>query len=153
MKFKNKNRLYFFLLIFVLNSCIIDSKPLGYSVKNCSKDTLFIDLTISDTLPDDIYWGTYPEDTICVDENDTTILYIHGEKIILHNFYRVLPDSTSIGVYPINKDTCYIYIIREQTLKRHTLKDIRKKKLYKRRVIRKKDFNNHLFEYSNTALN
>ena len=80
MKFKNKNRLCFFLLIFVLNSCIIDSKPLGYSVKNCSKDTLFIDLTISDTLPDDIYWGTYPEDTICVDENDTTILYIHGDK-------------------------------------------------------------------------
>ena len=138
MKFKNKSRLWFFLLIFVLNSCIIDSKPLGYSVKNCSKDTLFIDLTISDT---------YPEDTICVDENDTTILYIHGEKITLHNFYRVLPDSTSIGVYPINKDTCYIYIIREQTLKRHTLKDIREKKLYKRRVIRKKDFNNHLFEY------
>jgi hypothetical protein len=34
------------IILTTLTSCVMDYMPLGYSVKNCTKDTLFIDLTI-----------------------------------------------------------------------------------------------------------
>ncbi|MDT3387001.1 MAG: hypothetical protein LIR46_04450 [Bacteroidota bacterium] len=125
----------------------MDTMPLGYCVKNCTKDTLFIDLTDSDTLTDDIYWGMHPEDTVGLVPEDTTSVYIHGEKVILYNFYYVLPDSTSGGIYPLDKDTCYIYAIKKQMITRYSLDDIRAKQLYDRRVVTKKDFHDRLFEY------
>ena len=125
----------------------MDHMPLGYCVKNCTEDTLFIDLTVSDTLTDDIYWGMHPEGRVVIDSEDTTSVYIHGKKVILHNFYYVLADSTSVGVYPLNKVTCYIYAIKKQIITCYTLGEIRMKKLYDRQIITKKDFRDRLFEY------
>lgn len=135
------------MLSLVSGSCIMDTKPLGYSVMNCTKDTLFIVLTDSDTLTDDIYWGIHSEDTVGLVPEDTTSVYIHGEKVILNNFYSVLPDSVSGGIYPLYTDTCYIYAIKKQTITRYTLDEIRERKLYDRQIVTKQDFHNRLFEY------
>ncbi len=75
-------------------------------------------------------------------------MYIHGEKVILYNFYYALPDSTSGGIYPLDKDTCYIYTIKKQIITSHTLDESRVRKLYDRRAVTKKDFNkNRIYEY------
>ena len=66
---------------FFLSSCVMDSKPLGYSVKNCTKDTLLIDLTDSDSLNSDMYWDLHSKDTIVLMSEDTTSVYIHGKNI------------------------------------------------------------------------
>lgn len=149
MSIRKQNKLYYLLLILslVLKFCVIDIKPLGYSVKNCTKDTLFIYLTVSDTLTNDIYYGMHPEDTIGLVPEDTTWVYIHGKKVVLNNFYYVFPDSTSGGIYPLYNDTCYIYAIKKQIITRYTLDKIRERKLYDREVVTKKDFHDRLFEY------
>lgn len=145
MSIRKQNKLYYLLLILslVLKSCVIDIMPLGYSVKNCTKDTLFIDLTVSDTLTDDIYYKMPPE--------DTTWGYINGEKVVFNKFYYVLPNSTSGGIYPLDNDTCYIYSIKKQIITRYTLDEIRVRKLYDRQIVTKKDFHDHLFEYRPTG--
>ena len=148
MKMNGKILIVMSITLTTLTSCVMDTMPLGYRVKNCTKDTLFIDLTVSDTLTDDIYWGIHPEDTIGLVPEDTTSVYIHGEKVILYNFYYALPDSTSGGIYPLDKDTCYIYTIKKQIITSHTLDEIRVRKLYDRRAVTKKDFNkNRIYEY------
>ena len=96
----------------IFGSCIIDTKPLFYTVRNCSSDTLLMDLTESDTLDDEICWGKHPCDTIELDTKDTIGIRVHGEKVIYFNFFYALPDSTAGGIYPFGKDTCYIYAIK-----------------------------------------
>ena len=129
-------------------SCIIDTKPLGYCVRNCTRDTLLIDVTKSDTLDNEICWGKHSGDTIELDPEDTIGIYVHGEKVIFFNFFYALPDSTAGGIYPFGNDTCYIYAIKWQIAKHYTLEEIRAKKLYDRRGVTKNDFNdNRIFEY------
>ena len=46
MKISRKILIVMSIILTTLTSCVMDYMPLGYSVKNCTKDTLFIDLTI-----------------------------------------------------------------------------------------------------------
>lgn len=152
MSIKEANRIIFLLLTlsFILNSCVIDTKPLGYRVKNCTNDTLLLELTESDTLDNWIYWGNHSEDTIDIGPEDTTVVYIHGDKVIFSNYYYTLPDSTSGSINPLDldKDTCYIYSINWQVAIQYSLEEIRAKRLYDRRTVTKRDFNhNRIFEY------
>ena len=118
----------------------MDTKPLGYSVKNCTKDTLLIDLTESDTLSNDMYWNLHCRDTIDLISMDTTSVNVHGKKNVIFNYYCVAPGTESRGFWPMNSDTVYIYTIKWSIVRTYTLENIRKKKLYDRRCVTKKDF-------------
>ena len=148
MRIRKQIKSYLLLLIlsFVLKSCVIDIKPLLYRVKNCTEDTLYIELSNSDSLTDNVYWGMHSWDTVHV-LPDTTSVYVHGEKVIFNNYYYALPNSTSSGIYPLDKDTYYVYAIKKQIITHYTLDEIRIMKLYDRRGVTKKDFHNRLFEY------
>ena len=132
----------------IFGSCIIDTKPLGYCVRNCTSDTFLIQLTKSDTLDGWMYWGKQPEDTARPTPENTIVVYIHGKKVILASYFYTLPDTISGYLYPLGNDTCYVYAIKWQIAKHYTLEEIRAKKLYDRRAVTKKDFNdNRIFEY------
>ena len=53
----------------IFGSCIIDTKPLVYTVRNCTSDTFLIQLTTSDTLDNELCWGknprAYPREYYC----------------------------------------------------------------------------------------
>lgn len=80
------NKILALLLIacstYLLISCIscIACWKTAVVVKNCTKDTLLLEITYSDTLDSEIYWEYYPEDTIRTMESDTICIYIHGKK-------------------------------------------------------------------------
>lgn len=131
-------------------SCVMDHMPLGYCFKNCTNDTLLAELTMSDTLEGWMFWGEHSKDTFALHPDDTTEVYIHGEKVIISNYYISLPDSISGCFYPFNKDTCYLYVVSWQVATHYLPEEIRKKKLYCRYAVAKKDFHNHLFEYKPT---
>ena len=134
----------------VLNSCIIiDTKPLGYCIKNCTNDTLLIDLNEAKTLNDEIYWKACGEDSMKTMPDDTTTVFIHGKQVDIHNAFRVLPNTKSIGFPTLfNNDTCYLYVIKWQIVTSYSLEEIRSKRLYDMKVITKKDFDrNHILEY------
>lgn len=135
----------------IFGSCIIDTIPAGYGIRNCTNDTLLIEPTKSDTLDYEMYWSKNSKDTIeRLLPNDTTEIYVHGEKVILRENYYTLPDS-ALYFWPNvsdRKDTFYIYAIKWQIAKHYTIEEIRAKKLYDRRPVTKKDFNdNRIFEY------
>lgn len=133
--------------LFFLNSCIIDYKPAGYFVYNHTKDTLLIEMTESDTLTDSIYWGIHPLDSVLLDsEQDTICVSVKGEKVAFWRFNYVLPYSESGSIYPL-PDTCYVYVIKWNIAKTYSFEEIRDKKLYDRRVVSKKDFDGHVYEY------
>ena len=157
MNIKTTSKILFLLLTicFILNSCIIDTIPAGYGIRNCTNDTLLIEPTKSDTLDYEMYWSKNSKDTIeRLLPNDTTGIYVHGEKVILRGNYYTLPDS-ALYFWPNvsdRKDTFYIYAIKWQIAKHYTLEEIRAKKLYDRRAVTKKDFNNNQeFEYRSTV--
>ena len=137
------------MILVTLDSCVMDKKTF-ICVKNYTKDTLLIELTESDTLDDEICWGKHSGDTIELDPEDTIGIYVHGKKVFFKNCFYALPDSVLfVSPYIFNlKDTCYIYAIKWQIAKHYTLEEIRAKKLYDRRGVTKKDFNdNRIFEY------
>lgn len=103
---------------------------------------MLIEVTASDTLDDWMYWGVLPGDT-SVNElfHDTIEVNIKGEKTVFSSFYRIPPDSImSEGLYPFPKDSCYIYAIKWQDAIRYTREEIHAKKLYERRAVTKRDF-------------
>ena len=106
------------IVLSILNSCVLDSKPLGYCVKNCTKDTLLIDLSESDTLNNDMYWNQHCKDTIGLISIDTTSVYIRGKKVVIFNFYSVAPGTKSGGFWPMNSDTFYLYTIKWKLAKK-----------------------------------
>ena len=142
-----RNALFPIFMSLILCSCFFDSKPAGYCVKNCTKDTLLIDLTESDTLSNDMYWNLHCRDTIDLISMDTTSVNVHGKKNVIFNYYCVAPGTKSRGFWPMNSDTFYIYAIKWSIVRTYTLENIRKKKLYDRRCVTKKDFKKRLFEY------
>ncbi len=121
-----------------------------FCIKNCTNDTLYIEFTESDTLDNWIFWkGNIEYPNIPVAQEDTTWIYIHGEKMIADNMFFALPDSIVFmdpRLFSISK-TCYIYAIKQRILTQYTLDDIREKKLYDRRVVTKKDFHKRQYEY------
>ena len=133
--------------LFFLNSCIIDYKPAGYFVFNHTKDTLLIEMTESETLTDSIYWGIHSLDSVLLDsEQDTICVSVKGEKVAFWRFNYVLPYSESGSIYPL-PDTCYVYVIKWNIAKSYSFEEIRDKKLYDRRVVSRKDFDGHVYEY------
>ncbi|WP_297234747.1 hypothetical protein [uncultured Prevotella sp.] len=133
--------------LFFLNSCIIDYKPAGYFVYNHTKDTLLIEMTESETLTDSIYWGIHSLDSVLLDsEQDTICVSVKGEKVAFWRFNYVLPYSESGSIYPL-PDTCYVYVIKWNIAKSYSFEEIRDKKLYDRRVVSRKDFDGHVYEY------
>ncbi len=130
------------ILFVVFNSCVICTKYRGYVARNCTNDTLLLEITEADTLDDWMYWGVHPGDT-CVNElfHDTIEVNIKGEKTVFSVFYCIPPDSImSDGLYPFPKDSCYIYAIKWQDAIRYTREEIHAKRLYERRVVTKRDF-------------
>lgn len=139
-----------FILSYTLWSCVMDYMPLGYGVRNCTKDTLLLELTTSDTLDGWMYWGNHPDfDTLMFSlDMDTISVNINGEQVIYSDYYYTLPDSISNRIYPLPADSCYMYAIRWQDAIRYTQEEVRNNKLYDRRALSKKDFaKNQLFEY------
>ena len=133
-------------MIFVtLDSCVMDKKTF-ICVKNHTNDTLLIELTESDTLDNWIYKGKHPDDAnISVLPGNTNAVDIPGRNVIINDFFYALPDSTLYAdSYIFNlKDTCYIYAIKWQIVRHYSPEQIRVKRLYDRRTLTKKDFNNN----------
>ena len=50
------------------------------------------------------------------------------------------------------KDTCYIYVVKLNIAQHYPMKEIRRRRLYDRRMVTKKDFRNHLFEYRTSGI-
>ena len=143
-----KDIIIFLFSIILFSSCIaIDHKPLGYWIHNNTEDTLLIEMTESDTLTDSIYWGIHPLDSVLLDsEQDTICVSVKGEKVTFWRFNYVLPYSKSGSIYPL-PDTCYVYVIKWNIAKSYSFEEIRDKKLYDRRVVSRKDFDGHVYEY------
>ena len=143
-----KDIIVFLFSIILFSSCIVmDHKPAGYWVHNNTEDTLLIEMTESDTLTDSIYWGIHPLDSVLLDsEQDTICVSVKGEKVAFWRFNYVLPYSESGSIYPL-PDTCYVYVIKWNIAKSYSFEEIRDKKLYDRRVVSRKDFDGHVYEY------
>ena len=132
------------LILDIFSSCIMDRKTTLY-IKNCTKDTLLIELSEADTLVNWQFWGKQAADV--VSPNDTDEVDIAFNKAIIGSF--ALPDST-IYIAPYiysHYDTCYLYTIKWNIAKKYSMDEIRAKKLYDRRTVTKKNFHNRLFEY------
>lgn len=124
-------------------------------IRNCTNDTLLFVPTTSDTLDDGMYLNDsgYTVSVTCdpysLSSEDTTVVYAHGEKVILWNPARAFPDSLVLVAPDLfnTKDTCYIYAIKWHDATHYLLNEIREKHLYDRRVITIKDFQNRYEEY------
>ncbi len=114
-----KHTLYI-LILALLNSCVMDRK-MSFYIKNCTTDTLLIDLNDTDTI-----------------------------DIVICTYGYIQPDSVQM-VSPhlfILSDTCYVYTIKKQVMKNYSLKEISNRKLYDKRAVTIENFDdNHLYEY------
>lgn len=136
------------LLFVILVSCVLDIKHLAYSVRNCTEDTLLVELTEADSLGESMLWGFYPVDTIePVHSTDTISVVVHGKRIIYSSYNFALPDTISLNLDPFPRGKCYLYAIKWDVAKRYSLDEIRAKKLYDRRIVTKEDFKDHVYEY------
>lgn len=143
-------KIMFVTLLFATNSCVMDENPLVFHVKNCTGDTLLVNLTKSDTLNDGIYCGTEIYDTAHYShEYVITIMDKQGNRVLIwDNYDFTSPNSSGGGIYPLENDSCYMYAIKWNVATNHSFEEIREKKLYDRRVLTKKDFdNNRQYEY------
>lgn len=138
------------LVLYTFSSCIMDRKTTFY-IKNCTKDTLLMELTEADTLVSWQFWSEQDEDSISPKETDNDDIAFY--KAVIGSY--ALPDSTIyIDPYIYSRyDTCYLYTIKWNIARNCSMDEIRAKKLYDRRTVTKKDFHNRLFEYepSDTA--
>ena len=144
-----KGLMFAFVVLVSLNSCYMDSKQFVNSVRNCTSDTLLIELTESGNF--DGHYIFEDKDTLGYNRLDLeyfTEAYIKGKKIYVSKFNYALPDSTTLGKISLaNRKKYYIYTIKWSVATHYTLDEIRAKKLYDRRVVTKKDFKNHVYEY------
>jgi hypothetical protein len=114
-----KHTLYILILV-LLCSCVMDRK-MSFYIKNCTTDTLLIDLNDTDTI--DIVICTYG--------------YIQPDSIQMVSPY----------LFKLS-DTCYLYTIKKQVMKNYSLKEISNRKLYDKRAVTIENFDdNHLYEY------
>ena len=144
-------KLLIIILAIVLHSCVMDYKGLGYSIRNCTNDTLLFNLTASDTLDNGMFWGKSPGDTISLDPEDTIRVSLHGENVILWSQCFALPDSSifqgSPEMFYHISNTLYIYAVKLQVAEKYSMEEIRAKKLYDRRIVTKKDFHDRVYDY------
>lgn len=149
---KNIGKNIFLVLVLinfiVLNTCF-SCKHCGYAVLNCTNDTLLFDLSSSETITDEIYWGIHPGDTIRLFPEDTTTVYVKGKKTTFLNYYYAIPDTSTGRIYPFPEGTCYLYTIKWQVATRYSFDEIRDKKLYERRIVTREEFRDSdlVYEY------
>lgn len=125
-------------------SCIMDKQTNIY-VKNCTKDSLLIKVTRTDTLVDWQFWpieDAHPEsqyDTRVFD--DAFHLAVAGSLVLPDSMITMDPCILQLF------DSCYIYAVKYSVARKYSIDDIRAKKLYDRQVVTKRDFHDWLFEY------
>ena len=141
--------MFAFVVLVSLNSCYMDSKQFVNSVRNCTSDTLLIELTESGNF--DGHYIFEDKDTLEYNRLDLeyfTEAYIKGKKIYVSKFNYALPDSTTLGKIVVDdRKKYYVYAIKWNVATHYTLDEIRAKKLYDRRVVTKEDFKDHVYEY------
>ena len=144
-----KGLMFAFVVIVSLNSCYMDSKQFVNSVRNCTSDTLLIELTESGNFDGrSIFDDKDTSDYTGVDFEYVTEAYIKGKKVYVSKFNYALPDSTTLGKIVVdNRKKYYVYAVKWSVITHYTLDEIRAKKLYDRRVVTKKDFKDHVYEY------
>lgn len=150
MKIKRPSFIFFTLISLVLfSSCVMDYKPFVDSVRNCTSDTLLFELTESCNFDGrSIFDDKDTSDYTGVDFEYVTEAYIKGKKVYVSKFNYALPDSTTLGKIVVdNRKKYYVYAIKWNVATHYTLDEIRAKKLYDRRVVTKKDFKDHVYEY------
>lgn len=141
--------MFAFVVIVSLNSCYMDSKQFVNSVRNCTSDTLLIELTESGNFDGrSIFDDKDTSDYTGVDFEYVTEAYIKGKKVYVSKFNYALPDSTTLGKIVVdNRKKYYVYAVKWSVITHYTLDEIRAKKLYDRRVVTKEDFKDHVYEY------
>lgn len=138
----------FTIVISAFISCVLDHKPGFYVVRNCTKDTLLLEITASDTLDDIVYWGQHKEDSIRpIFANDTIQISVKGKVVVYSNHHYALPDSMSSYTYPLPAGVFYIYAIKWKYALCYTREEIHEKKLYERLTVTKRDFHNNIYDY------
>ena len=126
------------------SSCIMD-KQINIYVKNCTKDSLLIKVTRTDTLVDWQFWLI--EDEHPMSQYDTRVfddafhLAVAGSLVLPDSMITMDPDILQLF------DSCYIYAVKYSVARKYSIDDIRAKKLYDRQVVTKRDFHDRLFEY------
>ena len=120
-------------------------KQINIYVKNCTKDSLLIKVTRTDTLVDWQFWpieDAHPEsqyDTRVFD--DAFHLAVAGSLVLPDSMITMDPCILQLF------DSCYIYAVKYSVARKYSIDDIRAKKLYDRQVMTKRDFHDWLFEY------
>ncbi len=136
------------IILLTISSCVIDTIPLRDSVKNCTNDTLYIDISHSDTLPTWEESDVIREATNEINTKDTSTITTDRKQIILTKYYRALPNSTLPGGVRFDSEgTCFLYVVQWEIATQYTIEKIRDKHLYEKRVLTRKDFHNHIYEY------
>ena len=137
------------LVLIVLNmfdscsSCVMD-RYYSYYVKNCTNDTLLIDVSGVDTLRDWKYWNEQVQDIdLSIDTKENMEFYkaTIGTIALPDSVITVCPDIFRLD------DTCYLYTIKLNVANSYSMDEIRKQKIYGKKSVIKKDFKNRLFEY------
>lgn len=148
-----KRKIYIYGLHLFFASLAIISSSMScrreHLVRNATKDTLLLLLTTSDTFEKtSIYWARNQVDpTSDLYLLDTTVIYVHGKKIPINN-QSIIPSRTIYRYFgELAKDSCYIYAIKWSDATRYTPDEIRKNKLYDRRIVSKKELERCLYEY------
>lgn len=136
------------IVVSALSSCVLDYKPGFYVIRNCTKDTLLLEITASDTLDDIVYWEVHREDTIRpIFPNDTIRVSVKGKEVVFSNYHYAFPDSISSYTYPLPTGVFYIYAIKWKDALRYTREEIHAKKLYERLTVTKQDFHDNIYDY------
>lgn len=142
----NKILIFLFLGISCLSSCVMDGIR-SYRIKNCTNDTLFIQLKY-DTLKNYVYWGQiHLDNTAGPILEDTIAVFNDEEKVDIPFFYELLPDSLTENIRQLYLDSFYIYVLKKQVATHYSEEEIRTKKLYDKRTVTKKDIRDGILEY------
>ncbi len=138
--------IFLLFLSFSVSSCIVDYKPKGYWVENCTNDTLIMEMNVCDTISDGLDWIFNSSDSTLSSIDDTIPGYILGKKTIFYKYYYVKPSSKSGALFQ-DFDTCYLYVIKSKILNKYSIEEILRKEMYDKRILTKKDFHNHEYKY------
>ena len=136
--------LFVLMVLSTTVSCVMDRVSWFY-IKNCTKDSLLIKVTRTDTLVDWQFWlieDAHPEsqyDTRVFD--DAFHLAVAGSLVLPDSMITMDPCILQLF------DSCYIYAVKYSVARKYSIDDIRAKKLYDRQVVTKRDFHDWLFEY------
>lgn len=119
----------------------------SYRIKNCTNDTLFIQLKY-DTLKNYVYWGQiHLDNTAGLIPEDTIAVLKDGEEVDIPIFYELLPDSFTENIRRLYLDSFYMYVLTKQVATHYSEEEIRTKRLYDKRTITPKDIHDGILEY------